>query len=757
MQSVRHRNYIIFYFRRVKKWYLFLIATVLLFGLNFSVSASAPKSVKRVLVLFPGQSDLATYPLAERGIKSALAAGAEFRIEYFIEYMDRYRYSDQTHYQQLLALYRHKYTGKKIDLIIAFSAPALLWVTAHGDEIFPQTPVVFTAILEEHLESLHLKPNITGVLADIDFVGLLETALNIHPRTQHVAIVNGASKTDVYFEKKIRNALQPYENRLDLIYLTRLPLEKIAEEVQNLPERAVVLFYLLARDGAGKGIPPWEAASIVANAANAPVYGCLETYLGHGIVGGRLSSINMSGVKAGEMGLRILRGAEPSDIPPTGEGTILNLFDGRALKRWAISEIQLPPDSIVRFEVPSFWDLYRGYIAGAILLILAAGGLISHLLIQRRRLRRSESGLADRGTKGGENISSSDITDRKVAGAELQEAYHRIEQLKNQLEAEMEYLREEIKSEHNVENIVGNSAAIQFVLSRIEQAAATNSPVLVLGETGTGKELVSRAVHSRCQRKQQPLVKVNCVARPQNLLESELFGHGLDASTSAHNRRRGCLEVANGASVFIDEIGELPLELQKKLLRVLQDGEIETLDGSRTIKVDVRVIAATNRDLEDEVTKGRFREDLFYCLNAFVITVPPLRSRIEDIPLLTDFFVKKSSNRLGKSIELIPRNITNRLQNYHWPGNVRELESVIERAVINSSGSNLQLMDNLMPQQKDSSKNFKTIEAIEFDHIVRVLEHTNWKVSGKDGAAEILGLKRGTLRARIQKLGIQKP
>jgi ABC-type uncharacterized transport system substrate-binding protein len=213
---------------------------------------------------------------------------------------------------------------------------------AHGDEFFPQTPVVFTAVLEEQVKTLNLKANVTGVLADIDFAGLLDAALKIHPQTRHVVIVNGASKTDLFFEKKIRTALEPYANRRDFIYLTRLPLSRITDSVQDLPENSVVLFYLLTRDGEGKGFPPWEAASIVAKAANAPVYGCLETYFGHGIVGGRLSSLEMSGVKAGEIGLRILSGEKPSDIAILGQGTIINLFDWRQFKRWGSVRIGCP-------------------------------------------------------------------------------------------------------------------------------------------------------------------------------------------------------------------------------------------------------------------------------------------------------------------------------------------------------------------------------------------------------------------------------
>jgi transcriptional regulator with GAF, ATPase, and Fis domain len=336
-------------------------------------------------------------------------------------------------------------------------------------------------------------------------------------------------------------------------------------------------------------------------------------------------------------------------------------------------------------------------------------------------------------------------------------ALSEIKKLKDQLEAERAYLQEEIKLEYNHENIIGQSDGLKYVLYKVEQIAKSNTIVLVLGETGTGKELVARAIHGLSLRKNRSLVKVNCAALPSNLIESELFGHEKGAFTGSHYRHFGRFEVADGATIFLDEIGELPLQLQPKLLRVIQDGEFERLGSSSTIKVDSRIIAATNRNLEEEVRKGRFRDDLWYRLNIFPITMPPLRDRMEDIPLLVDFYVKKISKRMGKTIEIIPASVMNALQNYHWPGNIRELENVLERAVINSSGPKLRLVDELKNSDKDLTKTEKTLESVERDHIIRVLEQTHWKVSGKNGAAEILGINRSTLRARIRKLGIRQP
>jgi len=350
-----------------------------------------------------------------------------------------------------------------------------------------------------------------------------------------------------------------------------------------------------------------------------------------------------------------------------------------------------------------------------------------------------------------------DITERKQTERNLDAALSEIKELKDQLEAEKAYLQDEIKLHYNYENIIGQSDELNYVLYKVEQIARTDTNVLVLGETGTGKELVARAIHSLSSRKDRALVKINCAALPSNLIESELFGHEKGAFTGAHVKQLGRFEIANGAILFLDEIGELPMELQPKLLRVIQDGEFERLGSPYTTKVNVRIIAATNRNLEEEIRRGRFREDLWFRLNIFPITMPPLRDRLEDIPLLVDFYVDKICKKMGKSIESIPTGVMNALQNYHWPGNVRELENVLERAVINSSGPKLHLVDELKKPSKDLMTTPKTMEAVERDHIVRVLEQSHWKVSGKNGASEILGLDRSTLRARMKKLGIHEP
>jgi chemotaxis protein methyltransferase CheR len=348
-------------------------------------------------------------------------------------------------------------------------------------------------------------------------------------------------------------------------------------------------------------------------------------------------------------------------------------------------------------------------------------------------------------------------TEAEERKARAEAAFVEIRRLKEQLESERAYLQEEIKIGSNHQNIVGQSDSLKYVFYKIEQIAASDTTVLVLGETGTGKELVARAVHGLSSRKNRTLVKVNCAALSLGLIESELFGHEKGAFTGSQSRHLGRFEVADGATLFLDEIGELPLDLQAKLLRVLQNGEFERLGSSHTIKVDTRIIAATNRDLEEEVRKGRFREDLWYRLNIFPITMPPLRDRADDIPSLVNFFVSKIARRMGKTIETIPVTVMEALQEYHWPGNIRELENVLERAVINSSGPKLRLVDELKKPSKDLSANPKTLEAVERDYILQVLAQTGWKVSGKNSAAEILGLDRSTLRARMGKLNIRKP
>jgi PAS domain S-box-containing protein len=344
---------------------------------------------------------------------------------------------------------------------------------------------------------------------------------------------------------------------------------------------------------------------------------------------------------------------------------------------------------------------------------------------------------------------------RERAEAKLQEAFAKIKELKNRLEAENVYLREEVQIKYSHEEIVGQSQAVKTVLRQAEQVADTESTVLILGETGTGKELLARAIHNLSLRRGRTMMKVNCAALPSTLIESELFGREKGAYTGALTRQVGRFEVANGSTIFLDEISELSLEVQAKLLRVLEDGQFERLGSTQTIKVDVRIIAATNQDLAKAVMGGQFREDLYYRLNVFPITVPPLRERRGDIPMLVWAFAKEFGETMGKRIERIPQKSMDALQGYGWPGNIRELRNLTERAMILTKGSTLHIA---LPETMGPSKSKGVrLEEIERRHILRILEETRWRISGDSGAAKRLGLKPTTLRSRMEKLDIKRP
>ena len=340
----------------------------------------------------------------------------------------------------------------------------------------------------------------------------------------------------------------------------------------------------------------------------------------------------------------------------------------------------------------------------------------------------------------------------------LTSALTEVETLKNQLQAENTYLRDEIKLTKNFDEIITQSKLFQKVLRKVEQVAPTNTTVLILGESGTGKELLARAVHQLSGRKNRPLVKLNCAALPPTLIESELFGHEKGSFTGATAQKVGRFELADGGSIFLDEIGEMPLDLQAKLLRVLQEGELERVGSTKTLRVNVRVIAATNRDLEAEITAGHFREDLYYRLNVFPITSLPLRERKEDIPLLVRHFCRKHGANMGKTIDTIPQEVLTTLADYHWPGNIRELENVVERSLIMSPGKTLLLNDWSRRKPSATQKaGLMTMEEAERSHIISVLEMTHWRVSGENGAARLLDMVPTTLDSRMRKLGIKRP
>jgi transcriptional regulator with GAF, ATPase, and Fis domain len=343
-----------------------------------------------------------------------------------------------------------------------------------------------------------------------------------------------------------------------------------------------------------------------------------------------------------------------------------------------------------------------------------------------------------------------DITESKRSQEELQKSYAEVKELKERLQAESEYLQDEINFIGRYDEIVGRSEALAQVLKKVEQVASTDSVVLITGETGTGKELIARAIHNRSKRKDRVMVKVDCAALPSTLIESELFGREKGAYTGALTKQIGRFETADGSTLFLDEIGELGVEVQAKLLRVVQDGEFEHLGSVKTNRVDVRLIAATNRDLAERVKGGLFREDLFYRLNVFPIRMPPLRERPEDIPLLVTSFIREFEKKMGKKIRNVPNRVMEELKLYPWPGNIRELRNVIERAVIVTSGEKLNLQ---LPKILNAAST-RTLKEAEYQHILSTLQKTGWHIKGPRGAATILGVKPSTLYGTMRRLKI---
>ncbi|CUS36051.1 Formate hydrogenlyase transcriptional activator (fragment) [Candidatus Nitrospira nitrosa] len=337
-------------------------------------------------------------------------------------------------------------------------------------------------------------------------------------------------------------------------------------------------------------------------------------------------------------------------------------------------------------------------------------------------------------------------------------AFQEIAQLKDKLAKEKLYLEEELRLEHGFEDIIGDSDALKQVLKQVEVVAPTDSTVLIQGETGTGKELIARAIHRLSGRSERTFVKLNCAAIPTGLLESELFGHERGAFTGAITQKAGRFELADKGTIFLDEVGEIPLELQSKLLRVLQEQEFERLGSTKTVRVNVRLIAATNRDLKTMVEAKQFRGDLYYRLNVFPVTMPPLRDRREDIPTLVRYFTQHYAGRMKKNIQAVPAKTLEILSSYTWPGNVRELENLVERSVILTQGTDLQVpISELQTTNESTVSSMTALEEAERDHILRALQETKWVVGGAAGAAARLGVKRTTLQSKMQKFGITRP
>jgi len=996
-------------------------------------------ATKRVLAIFFSDEGQPFTSELVQSLRTNLVSKSQYPVELNTEFADRLRHADDVYLRKYIDLLQYKYSQPPMDVVLGVGDETASFLAQDGETLFGNIPKILLTVNPRYEQNANAKPHLKNLVYGFDVLGQVLLIEKLLPEARHLFIAYGCSQSDREGAMLVRESLRNYQGPLEAVYLTDMSKEALLAKVAGLPEHSVVLYTSFIRDAEGKPFVSRNVISEVAEAANAPVFGFFDLYLGYGMVGGYLLSASDQGKRLANVALQLLNGDAPAAIntaPPENRVE----FDWHQLRRWGIDEKRLPPESDVLFKGSSPWDRYRKYIIAAILVIFFQSGVVFFLVMESVRRRRAEVHLTQRlafeemlsefsarfvdlppeqvdsriaaelrklgeylqvdritlfklsetdhrmvlvesyfaagvapptaqieidpltwasekilqgkgfhfsdlddlppeagaekafmqsqgvrsavvipvtiqektrgmlvlgmvtrprewsqdiirqyeiiahviahalagkqsnealvqsknfnrsvldsltylitvldrqgnildvneswlrfarenaatsqtpigpgvnylevcrrsaergdasaeaaleglrsvlegtreifileypcdspgkkrwfmmrvipfsGRKGGVIVSHIDISEQKLAHVNLQTAFSEIKQLKNQLEAETAYLQEEIRLEHNYEGIIGQSAAIQYVLYKIEQVAATETTVLVLGENGTGKELVCRAIHSHSPRKARPLVKVSCATLPANLIESELFGHERGAFTGAQNRRTGRFELADGAAIFLDEIGELPLELQGKLLRVLEDGEFERLGSSITMKVNVRVIAATNRDLENQVREGSFREDLYYRLNVFPITVPPLRERREDIPLLTRFLVEKAAKRLGKTIKFIPRNVMTRLQEYRWPGNVRELQNVIERAVINSTESKLQLVDDLrLPDSNTDSETLKSLQEIETSHIVRVLEKTNWRIDGPKGAAMILKVNPSTLRSRIRKLRINKP
>jgi formate hydrogenlyase transcriptional activator len=333
-----------------------------------------------------------------------------------------------------------------------------------------------------------------------------------------------------------------------------------------------------------------------------------------------------------------------------------------------------------------------------------------------------------------------------------------VERRSEQLTVENEYLQEQIRQDHGLGDIVGRSPALVELLRKVEKVAPTDTTVLLLGETGTGKELLARAIHARSRRRERPLIQINCGAIPPGLVESELFGHEKGAFTGALQRRLGRFELANGGTLFLDEVGELPLDVQVKLLRVLQEGELERVGGGETLRTDARIVAATNRDLQAEVAAGRFRADLYYRLSVVPLRLPSLRERIDDLPLLAQHFLGRFQRKLRKPFQALSPEALEQLARYAWPGNIRELQNVLERACVLAQGARVEIVDGLgtgAPDPTAAAPDLRTLDDVERDHVLRVLSATNGVIQGPRGAAQVLGLHANTLRSRMERLGIR--
>ena len=864
--------------RSVRSWRGTFVLGLFLAGLLASSSARAQPApgsarLRSVLLVFSSRSTQPSAGLIERAFRERIAGTVGGPIDLHVEHLALSGPGAPSYDERLADLLEEKYRSLALAAVVAVETPAIDFVLAHREELFPGVPLLYGEVGRQRDRRRQPPPDATGVTLVLEGQRTVEVALALHPDTERVVLLAGASAPDLALTEFARSLVAATAPQMPVESLAGLPLDEQLQRIAHLPEHTVVIFVDYTGDTLGRAIIARDVLDLVSQASTAPMYGAAETYLGQGAVGGDMIRFGVVGERLAELLQRVLSGERTDAIPPVETPASALMFDWRQLRRWRIAESQLPQGSLVLHRQPTLWSEYRWQILVILALTIAQWLLITALLAERRRRRsaqknvevaelryrtvadftqdceywrrpdgsleyispscraltgytpeefldrpqlleemvvdehragwqahlraKSGGGSAQRlefqvRTKAGElrwvehlcapvvaadgaflgtRGSDRDITERKRAEEELRAAFAEIRALRDRFEAENVYLREDLGLEQGPEGIVGESDALHYVLSRARQVGATSSTVLLLGETGVGKELVARAIHNLSPRKERTLVRVNCAALPATLIESELFGHEKGAFTGALSQRKGRFETADGSTLFLDEIGEMPLDLQPKLLRVIQEGEFERVGGNRTLKVDVRLIAATNtnRVLEEEIRKGRFREDLWYRLNVFPITVPPLRKRREDIPQLARHFVDKICRKLGRApLELSKATLAD-LAAYDWPGNVRELESVIERAVITSPGAALRLGESLRSSpgaaamagvaagavQGQSASG--TLEEVERQHIVATLERLHWRLEGEGGAAAVLGINASTLRSRMRKLGIQRP
>ncbi|MCI0484074.1 MAG: sigma 54-interacting transcriptional regulator [candidate division NC10 bacterium] len=548
------------------------------------------------------------------------------------------------------------------------------------------------------------------------------SVIDLGDRTCMIAMVR-----DISDRKRAEAALKRYSEDLERL------VEERTSQLRRSEERQRVLLEI--------------NNAIISNLDRKSLFDVLARILGHVLAFDRATLTFLDPVRD-VVQVFALAGFSPVDgalavgaeFPRQGSHLQAVLDEKRPLVRRDLAEERLitPEDRLLKEGI-------RSYVAAP---LIARGKALGTLNVGSRSPHQYSEADAEFLTEVGTQVA---------LAVENMLAYEEIATLKVRLQEENIYLQEEIKTDYNFEEIVGQSRILKKMLKAVETVAKTDTTVLLLGETGTGKELIARAIHHLSPRKERTLVKVNCAALPAGLIESELFGHERGAFTGALARKIGRFELADGGTIFLDEIGDLPLDLQAKLLRVLQEGEFERVGGSHTIKVGVRVIAATNRNLEEATRDGRFRPDLYYRLNVFPIRLPPLRERAEDIPLLVRYFVMKYGVKLGKRVETIAQRTMDALKVYPWPGNVRELENVIERAVVLSSGAELELGEWVpKPGVSPREARLPTLQELEREHIIQALELTGWRVSGEKGAAKLLGLKPTTLEARMKKLGIKR-